>query len=258
MAIQDASAALTMTSETFAVTGYLPIRQGYVDEISGTVRPFTVNTWAAAASWTDFTNYAGTNLPLTWTSEIQDLGETKWFTLDIQTSVVGRVEHYDIFVSETGLFGGEETVTRVTEGDFNIPAFYGRYYVVQVLITGTEMRSMTMTASSETKTLRLNDINTSTLSGTNTARTLPISYPISAVLDIDIKPKTPTAYAVNLYVSDTATSSVLIPMVVSKSSTAPTIALYGIDNDPRDGVIDVTITALPRMVMFAGNITVIF
>ena len=258
MAVKDAAAALTNSTELFAVTGYVPIRQAQIDETSGTIRSLTVNRWDSAASWSEFSNYSGQSLPLIWTSDPQDIGEVRYFTLDIQTNINGIVNFYDIFVSETGLFVGEETVTRVTEGDLSVPAFYGRYYIVQLHGTGTEILSMDMTASSETKSIRIPNLDTSTLSGTNTARQLPISYPVSAILDIDIKARIPTAYAVNLYVSDTATSQVLIPMVVSKSNTTPTIRLYGIDNDPRDGVVDVTITALPRQVMFGGNLTVIF
>lgn len=80
---------------------------------------------------------------------------------------------------------------------------------------------------------------------------------VSTIYDMNIECKAATSYAVNLYVSDTATSEVLIPVVKSKSATAPAIALYGIDNDPRDGVVDITITALPRMVMTGGNVIVI-
>jgi hypothetical protein len=58
-------------------------------------------------------------------------------------------------------------------------------------------------------------------------------------------------------VSDTATSEILIPVIKSKNTTTPTFALYGIDNDPRDGVVDITVTALPRQAMFRGNLVVL-
>ena len=64
-------------------------------------------------------------------------------------------------------------------------------------------------------------------------------------------------YAVNLYVSDTPTSKILIPVINSKSSSNPSFALYGIDNDPRDGIVDIKITALPRQAMFNGNLVVL-
>jgi hypothetical protein len=46
-------------------------------------------------------------------------------------------------------------------------------------------------------------------------------------------------------------------VVKNKSATSPTFALYGIDNDPRDGIVDIKITALPRMVMYGGRLTVV-
>jgi len=49
----------------------------------------------------------------------------------------------------------------------------------------------------------------------------------------------------------------LIPVIESKSNTTPTFALYGIDNDPRDGIVDIQITAMRQMVMFEGNIVVL-
>jgi hypothetical protein len=72
-----------------------------------------------------------------------------------------------------------------------------------------------------------------------------------------IEPKAPTPYAVNLYVSDTPTSEVLIPVVKSKAAAAPSFVLYGIDNDPRDGVVDITLTTLPRQAMISGNMVVV-
>jgi hypothetical protein len=46
-------------------------------------------------------------------------------------------------------------------------------------------------------------------------------------------------------------------VVKSKSAAAPSFVLYGIDNDPRDGVVDVTLTTLPRQAMTGGNLLVV-
>jgi hypothetical protein len=62
---------------------------------------------------------------------------------------------------------------------------------------------------------------------------------------------------VNLYVSSSATSVVGIPVVVSKSSTQPSFAVYGIDNDPRDATVDIMIKALPRQVMSGQKLRII-
>jgi hypothetical protein len=90
-----------------------------------------------------------------------------------------------------------------------------------------------------------------------------------------ITPRAASPYAVDLYVSNTATSVLLTPIVISKtaggqyittdyiesgyftSSFGASFALYGIDNDARDGVVDITIKAMPRQVMSGGNLLVI-
>jgi hypothetical protein len=185
-----------------------------------------------------------------------DLGSVKYFTLAI-TSVFQGTISYDIYVSETGLFQGEEDTYRVQEGATGISAFYGQYCYVTATITGQEFSSINITPNTSTREILLPNINSGTLSGSNTARQIPLGGSVSLIKDIQIQVKTPTAYAVDLYVSSTATSQVIIPMVVSKSSTAPTFALYGIDNQPRDAVVDIQITALPQMVMLEGNILVV-
>jgi hypothetical protein len=40
---------------------------------------------------------------------------------------------------------------------------------------------------------------------------------------------------------------VTVPVVVSKAAGAPTFALYGLDNKPRDAIVDVLIEFLPQM-----------
>jgi len=94
------------------------------------------------------------------------------------------------------------------------------------------------------------------LAGTNTARQITLPETLSAITDIYIQPKAAASYTPNLYVSATATSEVVIPVVKSKTST-PTFALYGIDNEPRDAVVDIMVTGIPRMVMEGNNLFVI-
>ena len=60
-------------------------------------------------------------------------------------------------------------------------------------------------------------------------------------------------YTMDVYVTDYPSSEVVVPVVKSKGAN-PTFALYGLDNFPRDGVVDINITALPQAVMFNGQI----
>jgi hypothetical protein len=178
--------------------------------------------------------------------------------MDIQIDCDGDA-YYKIYTSTTGTFGGEEKETIIENGDVNVSAFYGQYVYVQAYVTGREIRRLTMITNTggNLKTLRLTNLDTSTLMGTSSARVLALPETLSAITDIQIQPKSAATYPLNVYVSDTPTSVVTIPVVISKDVNTPTIALYGIDNDPRDAVIDVMITGLPAQAMEGNNLFVI-
>jgi len=256
MPIQNATATLVSTTSAIAITGFVDLRQGFIDTNTNSIKPLTVSSWRnlGGSTWSNYNSYLQNPLPIIWTSDQQDLGEVLYFNLQVLTETVGSVESYTIYTSETGLFQGEESITIAENGDFDIPGFYGRYFYVQVKALATEIISMDISTSTATTTVKFNDLNTSTLSGTSSQRTLSLTYAVSKILDMDIKCKAATSYAVNLYVSDTATSKVVIPIVLDKTSTAPKFALVGIDNDYRDAVVDITLTCLPRQIMGGGSL----
>lgn len=258
MALKTADAGLSFTATAVAITGFINYQQGTLDLSTGTIKAKGSGSWLATqgSSWNTFTNFINQFEPIRWTAPRLDLGAVQYFTLNIAAEYTGDL-YYLIYVSETGEFAGEETETKVENGNNSISAFYGRYAYVTAVITGTELSRLTVTANTETIEYLIPNVDTSTLSGTNTARVIPLPTPVSAIKDIQIQPKAANNYAVNLYVSDTATSKVLIPVVVSKTSASPTFALYGIDNDPRDGVVDIQITAMRQMAMYQGNLVVL-
>lgn len=258
MAIENASATLSTSTTQVCITGFINYNQGYIDSVSGTVKATGSSTWSnlSGASWNDYTNYLQTFDEIRWTAPQLDLGRVQYFALNIESEFKGSIS-YIIHVSETGVFAGEETETYVKEGDTNVPGFYGRFVYVTARVTGTELSRMTVTADTTTREYEITDVDTSTLSGSASNRVIALPTAVSLIKDIHIQPKAATSYAVNLYVSDTATSEVLIPVVKSKSRTTPSFALYGIDNDARNGIVDITITALPRQVMYGGNLVVL-
>jgi hypothetical protein len=258
VAVKRPVSALTARASVLAVTGFIPYQSGTVDPLTNTVKANGSSRWLnlQGTTWAATTRYVTEFEPIKWTAPIIDLDSVKYFTLAI-TSVFQGTMSYDIYVSQTGLFQGEEDIYRIQEGDTGIASFYGQFCYVTATITGQEFSSINITPNTSTREILLPNINSGTLSGSNTARQIPLGGSVSLIKDIQIQVKTPTAYAVDLYVSSTATSQVIIPMVVSKSSTAPTFALYGIDNQPRDAVVDIQITALPQMVMLEGNILVV-
>lgn len=258
MATVTGTAALTAQFECIPLTGFVPLADGFLDPVSGTIKAQGQSTWAAlsGSTWGTFTNYIQTFQDIRWTAPVVDLGSVQYFTLNISAEFLGSLK-YLIYVSETGLFQGEEQEYCIEDGNYNVPGFYGRYIYVTAIVKGTELISMTIEANSNTVEYVLPNIDSSTLSGTNTNRIVPLPTEVSLIKDMHIQVKAATSYPVNLYVSDTPNSQVLIPVVKSKAGSSPSFALYGIDNDPRDGIVDITVKALPRQAMFGGNLVVL-
>ena len=258
MAIQSASATLASTFLMIPITGFIPYSDGVLDPQSGTVKAQGRSTWASLAGtgWAQFTNYIQNFQLLRWTAPRVDLGAVQYFTLNIEAEFQGTLS-YLIHVSDTGLFQGEQTEYYVQDGDLDVPGFYGRYCYVTAILAGVELERITITADTTVRTYEIVNVNSSTLSGTITNRIIPLPQPVSQIKDIHIQVKSATVYPVNLYVSDTPTSEILIPVVKSKSNTQPSFALYGIDNDARNGTVDITVKALPRQAMFNGNLVVL-
>jgi hypothetical protein len=63
-----------------------------------------------------------------------------------------------------------------------------------------------------------------------------------------------TAFTLDLYVSSTQTSKQLVPRIISKDISGPVIALYGLDNQPRDGVVDIKMSAFGEQYMMGNNL----
>lgn len=256
MAIQDASANLSSEFTISPFTGFYKWELGELDSTTNTIKATGNSTWGSLSTWADFTNYVQTFKQIRWTSNLIDVGEIKYFTMKIEAEYTGSL-FYIIHVSETGDFVGEEDQFIIENGNYAISAFYGRYAYVTAVVDGSELSKLTITTNSTTTTRTFTDVDTSTLTGTSSQRTYEPPLPVSRIVDCHIQPKEPTAYAVDLYVSNTPTSQVLIPMVISKSTAGVDFALYGIDNVARDGVVDITMKTLPRQAMIGGNIVVI-
>jgi hypothetical protein len=255
MPTQNASASLTTSFTLVPITGFINYQQGILGQDSIVRAVTSGNTWTSG-TWENFKSYQNNYAEIRWTAPVVDVGAVNYFTLNIETEFDGEC-YFKIYISDTGLFAGEEDEYIIKDGNYNVESFYGRYAYVTAFVSGRELRKFKITTNTDKINYDINNVSTSTLSGSSSERTIVLPRAVSKITDIFISPKAPTAYAVNLYVSDTATSQVLIPVVKNKSATSPTFALYGIDNDARDGVVDIKITALPRMVMYGGRLTVV-
>lgn len=238
----------------------LPTVTGILDEINGVVVPQDTGTWADYTSWDSFLAWESSPAnPLVWLADLVDLGEVQDFVLEIQTVANGDVS-YEVYVSDTGLFNGEETVTQIEQGDTAVPAFRGRFVIVAVSVAVTSgvntLNDVQITASNRTVDIKLSSVDTSTLAGTVSARQLSLPRTPAKVVHMQITPEeSASAFNIDTYVTERPTSTQLIPRIVSR--TVPiTIALQGRDGVDRDGVCDVLLSVLPEQFMDGANLRI--
>ena len=237
----------------------LPTVTGYLNIQTNTVEPNNTDTWADLTTWDEWQTWISAPVDtLVWLTDIIDVGPTNTqYNLEITTTAEGTVE-YVVYTSDTGAFAGEETATTISAGATNVPGFSGQFCIVAVQVSEAlnipNIQSVDLRTSNFTLDIQLDSVDTSTLAGTQSARQLELGRAISQVKNIQITPQeTASDYAVNMYVSDTATSNALVPRVVDRGTT-PTISLRGIDNDPRDGIVDIRLTAFPEQYMSGNNL----
>jgi hypothetical protein len=180
-----------------------------------------------------------------------DLGEPKQFCLTINTQTNGIVDYY-VYTSDTGAFDGEEIETVILAEDAGIAAFTTQFYQVGVSverladpqqITGIEVRVVQGRNKFSIDNIDTADIN----DGSSEGYLLPLGRPVGTITNVQITPQAVTPFQLDVYVTDDATSTVVIPHVTSKTSDSVSFALYGLDNKPRDAIVDVLIEYLPEM-----------
>jgi len=236
-----------------------PSPNGIFDAELGYVLPPDTGTWTTVSTWADLVQWAMVPAsPLRWALDLVDLGSVKTFNLKIITSAEGRVE-YRIYTSDTGAFAGEETITDIATGDSAIPAFTAQFVWIEVFVYQTSgvnvLLGVEFEITEQANRFSLNNVDTSTLAGTAAARTLSLPKPVSGVTNIQITPKTVANYTLQTYVTDYPTANTVIPRVISKTSPYQ-IALIGLDNVPRDAIVDLLVEYLPEGYMSGNNLLV--
>jgi hypothetical protein len=231
-----------------------PNSNGIFDQELNYVLPPNLGTWDDLTEWSSFNQWPMQPDVLTWALDLIDIGVIENFALRIQTDAAGIVS-YKIYVSDTGEFDGEETVTEIQQGDEGIPGFTGRYIWIEVTVTPTAgvnvLNSIQYTVVQQVNSFSINDYNTATLPGTVGVRQLTDIN--SFVTNIQITPKAVESYALDLYVSNTPTSDTVIPRVISKQAPV-TIGLVGLDNQPRDAIVDIVVEYLPEGYMDGNDL----
>jgi len=239
-----------------------PTTSGFYDGTTNKIMPASNSTWNGLSGTTwdawNIWNYNPAS-QIVWYAGVIDMGPMLNYALNIETDSTGLVS-YQVYTSSTGQFTGEESETLIANGANSVNSFTGRFCLVYVLadklseaLTITDIKITPSTAGLE---LIYKSIDSSTLAGSNTSRTLPLTTPVSMITDMLITPHQVTAYNLDLYVSSTATSTYVIPKIIAKSVDGPTFALVGIDNKPRDATVDILIKALPSQYMDGNNLKI--
>lgn len=221
----------------------------------------STGTWADLTTWDNWTNY-NTSPPdyLYWLADILDLGEVKQFCLNITTLANGIVDYY-VYTSDTGAFAGEEVETIILAEDTGIQAFSGRYVWVGVRvellnqpqeITGIEIRAVEGRVK-----FSIDNLDTTTINdGSSEGYVVPFTRSVGTITNVQITPKEVTPFQLDVYVTDYPTSTIVIPHVTNKTADSVSFALYGLDNQPRDAVVDILVEYLPEMYMDGRNLRV--
>lgn len=215
----------------------------------------SLTTWSAWNTWS-----TATDDYMYYLLDPVDLEEVKQFCLTITTEANGIVDYY-IYTSDTGAFNGEEVETVILEGDTGITAFNTRFYQVGLRvekltqpqeITGIEVRVV----EGKNK-FSINNVDTSTINdGSTQGYVVPFNRSVGTITNVQITPQEVTPFQLDVYVTDYPTSTIVIPHVTSKTANSVSFALYGLDNQPRDAVVDILVEYLPEMYMDGRNLRV--
>jgi hypothetical protein len=236
------------------------------DSESNIVRPVSTSTWTGLASttwdnWKEWTYSQSTQIIYCLDNYFFGF-PYPYVNFKIKCTSTGLMS-YKVYTTDGTLGDANTTEYVISQGATSIPAFNARTITIMAycnkigdVAPTISQLSIDLVQNSATE-IQIPNIDTSILDGSQTARVIPLNgADISTITDIRIVPKeTASPYNLDVYVTNTPTSTYLIPKVISKTVANPTFALVGVDNQPRDGVVDIIIKALPRYYMDGNNVT---
>ncbi len=218
-------------------------------------------TWSALTTWDSWTAWpTATDDYMYWLLDPVDLYEVKQFCLSITTEANGIVDYY-VYTSDTGVFGGEETETVILEGSSGIAAFNTRFYQIGVrverLVDAQEISGIEVRVIEGKNKFAIDNLNTADINdGSTQGYVVPFNRRVGTITNVQITPQEVTPFQLDVYVTDAPTSSLVIPHVTNKTADSISFALYSLDNQPRDAVVDILIEYLPEMYMDGRNLRV--
>ena len=213
-------------------------------------------------TWSDWTSWTPSPVsPLTWVTDTVDLEETNWFNITWTIQCEG-VPTFTVYTSTTGDFAGEETSTTVNVGDTDIGAFYGRYAVIFISVAqevgggAPEISSFEWVSSGNRFEIIQYDVDSTTLSGSSSARQIALPRTVSKVLAMNI-----TAHT-SLYVTEDYVQADYIqnaapgfPAIVSKTRSAPEVTFVDTNGTRTDAIFDISLSVMPEQYMDGNDLS---
>lgn len=235
----------------------LPAHSGVFETTTNQVLPQDTAQWSSWTSWEGLGAWiTAPNNTIVWNTDRIDLGRTTYFNLGITSRAEGVVS-YKVYTSNTGAFDGEETETVISNSATDVAAFSGRYVIVSVTVTNTggiqKLQSIEVIPNTNVFAISRSSVDSSTLSGTSSSRTISLGRTVSHIWSINIQPH-PVSYNQDVYVTDYPAANTVMPTVLSRTRSGPQFKLVGLDNVPRDAVIDYEIIVMGEQYMSNGNL----
>ena len=148
------SNVIVMTTSTANIANIsVGMRVYNANTVSANTTVTSIRNSSSGITWASYTNWA--NNPASyflWNSPIIDNGSNKTFNCLVNTEATGTIS-YQIRSSITGNFDGTESLTTVTSGNVNIPAYQGQFVVVTANVASTTqlptLTSMDVTITDE-------------------------------------------------------------------------------------------------------------
>lgn len=234
----------------------IPASNGRFNGITEEIEPNNQDTWAdlSGTTWADWPRWCMDPVsPHYYTSpERISLSSAQYVSIRIVGEGTGQ-KSFQVHASTSGLFQGEETTTRVSGTDTNIPVFYGQYFLITMEVEFDQaslnvIRGIQATATNKSFEITFKNVDSSSLGGTISARQLVLPRTVSNIERIHVTPFAPDGYVELDYIANDyfETGIPAYPGIVSKEPTSPKITFVKDDGTYTDAVFDAVLIVQPE------------
>jgi hypothetical protein len=223
--------------------------QGLYDINADSYQGVSANAWSTYTNWSTWLNWTQNSADLI--VQVNDDLDTVAVRVPQLNLVAQGTQTITLKVSNTGAFAGEETTIAFTYDGTAVSIPAGRYYrwtvTVSLLNNQTPViQQIESNYSTVYTTQELIAVDTSTLSGSVAARTVPTT--VGTVYSAIITTTKNTAYVDRAYsVPDTFSVSTIAPVAGIVSKSPLQIYLQDHYGVPVDGIVDIIVTGAAKV-----------